>query len=145
MSRYLKRWRSRSPRAVGASEEWEELGSLSREASDREEEDAVVVAASATAAAPPPAKVEASPPVSNFEDEEEDTHPFALLRLRIRPASVAFWVRKPGAVARAAPLGHARLARTPPRRAAASGVARKHLCCAPRVGMARLAPRRRRL
>ena len=64
MSRYLKRWRSRSPRAVGASEEWEELGALSREASDREEEDAVVVAASATAAAPPPAKVEASPPVS---------------------------------------------------------------------------------
>ena len=105
MTSYLKRWRSRAPRAVGASEEWEELGSLSREASDCEEEDAVVVAATAASAASPPAKVEASPPESKAEEEDEDTNPFALLRLRIRPASVAFWVRKPGTVACAAPLG----------------------------------------
>ena len=99
MTSYLKRWRTARPRAgAAASEEWEELSALSREdASDREEEDTVVVGA-ASSAAPPPAKAEASPPESKLE-EEEDARPFALLRLRIRPASVAFWVRKPTAVA----------------------------------------------
>ena len=82
MTSFLKRWRTARPRVCGAaaSEEWEELSSRLSEASDREEEDTVVVA-SASSAAAPPAKAEASLSESKFE--EEDTRPFALLRLRI--------------------------------------------------------------
>ena len=120
MSSYLKRWRTRAaPRARSgaAGEEWEELG---REASeeDTEEADAVVVAAASAAPPPPPAaaKAEASQQEaqSELELDDDDAHPFALLRMRIRPASAAFWVRTPLARRR---LGHSPASRAQPRRA----------------------------
>ena len=151
MTSYLKRWRTARPRVGGgaASEEWEELSSRLSEASDREEEDAVVVA-SASSFASPPAKAEASPPEPTFE-EEDDTHPFALLRLRIRPASVAFWVRKPALLhastlgqrsprARAAPVAPQRCARSAPLLARSS---RLHCACRAARARAQLPVRRR--
>ena len=95
---YLKPWRRAAPRGGGgASEEWEELGRDDpSDREDAEEADAVVVGAAAVAAAPP-AK---APPKTEPDGEEaaessdDDVQPFALLRLRIRPASAAFWVRR---------------------------------------------------
>ena len=94
---YLKRWRRSAPRSGGgaASEEWE---ALERELSDREDaEDADAVVVGTAAAAPPPKAPPKEKPDGEALDSDsgdEDLQPFALLRLRIRPASAAFWVRQ---------------------------------------------------
>lgn len=127
MSSYIKRaWRGRpAPRGVGgsAAEEWEELR---REASSGSEEEAYgsVVVGSAWHASPTPApKAKKTAPPKEEEAETSDAHPCALLCLRIRPASAAFWVRAlalgseqracdaragaPSALPRRVPRGHA--------------------------------------
>lgn len=92
VSSYLKPWRRSAPRAgVASSEEWEELGRELSDREDAEEADAVVVGADA----PPPPKAQPKQLESEATlDASDDGQPFALLRLRIRPASAAFWVRR---------------------------------------------------
>jgi hypothetical protein len=92
VSSYLKPWRRSAPRAgVASSEEWEELGRELSDREDAEEADAVVVGADA----PTPPKAQPKQLESEATlDASDDGQPFALLRLRIRPASAAFWVRR---------------------------------------------------
>jgi len=126
MSSYLKRaWRGRpAPRGVGgsAAEEWEELRREASSGSEEEEADGSVVVGSASHASPTPApKAKKTAPPKEEEAETSDAHPCALLCLRIRPASAAFWVRTLALGARQKSL---RRARRRPQRAPAPRAAR---------------------